>query len=136
MNKDCSGNELMVGGDEALSVLSDPKNLGEVIKPLSREIRLFDTYVSGTAFLQDASVLEKLRCGDKLLLVREDNKFDSHAILVMTEKKEKLGYIPETDNLIFARLMDAGKLLCGRVKNIEPKGTFRVINIEILLVDF
>jgi hypothetical protein len=87
-------------------------------------------------FIKDTSVFEGLKRGDKLLLQREENKFDNNAILVMTEGKAKLGYIPENDNLIFARLMDAGKLLCGRIKNIEPKGTFRVINIEILLVDF
>lgn len=128
--------ELVLGGKDALATIVDTGNLGEVIKPLSREIHLFDTYVSGTMFIKDASVFEGLKRGDKLLLQREENKFDNNAILVMTEGKAKLGYIPENDNLIFARLMDAGKLLCGRIKNIEPKGTFRVINIEILLVDF
>ncbi len=128
--------ELVLGGKDALATIVDTGNLGEVIKPLSREIHLFDTYVSGTMFIKDTSVFEGLKRGDKLLLQREENKFDNNAILVMTEGKAKLGYIPENDNLIFARLMDAGKLLCGRIKNIEPKGTFRVINIEILLVDF
>ena len=128
--------ELVLGGKDALAAIVDTGNLGEVIKPLSREIHLFDTYVSGTMFIKDTSVFEGLKRGDKLLLQREENKFDNNAILVMTEGKAKLGYIPENDNLIFARLMDAGKLLCGRIKNIEPKGTFRVINIEILLVDF
>lgn len=128
--------ELVLGGKDALATIVDTGNLGEVIKPLSREIHLFDTYVSGTMFIKDTSVFEGLKRGDKLILQREENKFDNNAILVMTEGKAKLGYIPEKDNLIFARLMDAGKLLCGRIKNIEPKGTFRVINIEILLVDF
>ena len=128
--------ELVLGGKDALATIVDTGNLGEVIKPLSREIHLFDTYVSGTMFIKDTSVFEGLKRGDKLLLQREENKFDNNAILVMTEGKAKLGYIPENDNLIFARLMDAGKLLCARIKNIEPKGTFRVINIEILLVDF
>lgn len=128
--------ELVLGGKDALATIVDTGSLGEVIKPLSREIHLFDTYVSGTMFIKEASVFEGLKRGDKLILQREENKFDNNAILVMTEGKAKLGYIPENDNLIFARLMDAGKLLCARIKNIEPKGTFRVINIEILLVDF
>ena len=128
--------ELVLGGKDALATIVDTGSLDEVIKPLSREIHLFDTYVSGTMFIKDTSVFEGLKRGDKLLLQREENKFDNNAILVMTEGKAKLGYIPENDNLIFARLMDAGKLLCGRIKNIDPKGTFRVINIEILLVDF
>ena len=116
--------------------VADQKGLGEVIKPLSREIHLFDTYIAGTSYLKDPEVLEKIKCGDKLLLQREDNKFDNNAILVFNEAKEKLGYVPERDNIVFARLMDAGKLLCGKIKSIEPKGSFRLINIEIYLIDF
>ena len=116
--------------------VADQKGLGEVIKPLSREIHLFDTYIAGTSYLKDPEVLEKIKCGDKLLLQREDNKFDNNAILVFNEAKEKLGYVPERDNIVFARLMDAGKLLCGKIKSIEPKGSFRLINIEIYMIDF
>ena len=116
--------------------VADQKGLGEVIKPLSREIHLFDTYIAGTSYLKVPKVLEKIKCGDKLLLQREDNKFDNNAILVFNEAKEKLGYVPERDNIVFARLMDAGKLLCGKIKSIEPKGSFRLINIEIYLIDF
>lgn len=116
--------------------VADQKGLGEVIKPLSREIHLFDTYIAGTSYLKEPEVLEKIKCGDKLLLQREDNKFDNNAILVFNEAKEKLGYVPERDNIVFARLMDAGKLLCGKIKSIEPKGSFRLINIEIYLIDF
>ena len=116
--------------------VADQKGLGEVIKPLSREIHLFDTYIAGTSYLKDPEVLENIKCGDKLLLQREDNKFDNNAILVFNETKEKLGYVPERDNIVFARLMDAGKLLYGKIKSIEPKGSFRLINIEIYLIDF
>ena len=51
-------------------------------------------------------------------------------------KKRKLGYIPEKDNIVFARLMDAGKYLIAKIDRIEPKGSFRQINISIYLVDF
>ena len=36
----------------------------------------------------------------------------------------------------FARLMDAGKCLTAKIDRIEPKGSFRQINISIFLVDF
>ena len=55
---------------------------------------------------------------------------------LLTEAKRKLGYVPEKDNLIFARLMDAGKLLAARIKKIEKKGSFNQISIGIYLVDF
>lgn len=67
---------------------------------------------------------------------REDNRFDSNAILTIDEKKRKLGYVPEKDNIVFARLMDAGKLLFAKIKSMEMEGNFRRIRIGIYLVDF
>ena len=82
------------------------------------------------------SVLDVIGVGDKLTLRREDNKFDSNAILILTESKKKLGYVPEKDNVIFARLMDAGKLLIARIAKIEKRGSFTQISIGIYLIDF
>lgn len=121
---------------KALIAGAGEKGLGEVIKPLSRETHLFDTYIAGTTHLKDPSVLDEIKVGDRLLLQREDNRFDDNAILVLNEAKKKLGYVPEKDNVVFARLMDAGKLLCGKIKRIEPKGSFRMIGISIYLIDF
>mgnify|MGYP002859486560 CR=1 FL=1 len=67
----------------------------------------------------------------------KDNKFDSRAIMVLTADGKKLGYIPEKDNIIFSRLMDAGKLLSATITEIkERSGNFRQISIGIYLVDF
>lgn len=71
-----------------------------------REIHLFDSFVAGTTHLDDASVLETLKVGDKLTLQRENNKFDSNAIKIFTEDKKRIGYVPEKDNIVFARLME------------------------------
>ena len=73
---------------------------------------------------------------DRLRLQREDNKFDDNAILLFTESGKKLGYVPEKDNVIFARLMDAGKMLAAKILKIEKRGTFTQIRIGIYLVDF
>ena len=108
----------------------------EMIKPLIREIHLFDSYIAGTTHLEDKSVLENVPEGMKLSLRREDNKFDSNAILVLNEQGKKMGYVPEKDNIIFARLMDAGKMLSAKVKNVEQHGSFTKIAIGIYLVDF
>ena len=69
-------------------------------------------------------------------LVRENNKYDSNAIMVLNTEKKKLGYVPEKDNVIFARLMDAGKLMVAKISKITQKGTFKQISIGIYLVDF
>ncbi len=129
------GNELTIGNENVVALVQN-NNLGDIIKPLSHEILLFDSYVAGTSYLEDASVLDEIKVGDKLILRREDNKFDSKAILVLDEKERKLGYVPEKDNIVFSRLMDAGKLLTAKIKAVAPHGSFRQINISIFLVDF
>ena len=111
-------------------------DLGELLQPLIREIHLFDSFVAGTTHLKDPSVLEEIKVGDQLSLLREDNKYDSNAIMILTAEKKKLGYVPEKDNIIFARLMDAGKMLAAKIKEIEKKGSFTKIAIGIYLVDF
>ena len=128
--------EITIKKSDGLIETLDKNGLGNILKPLIQEIHLFDSYVAGTTFLDDQTVLEKIQIGDKLSLMREDNKFDENAILIFTEDKRKLGYVPEKDNIIFARLMDAGKMLSAKINDIELKGSFTRISIGIYLVDF
>lgn len=130
-----ANNELTIHKDNLVSVIEN-MGLDSVIKPLSQEIHLFDSYIAGTAHLKDKSVLETIKIGDNLTLQREDNKFDSNAIIVLNGEKKKLGYVPEKDNIVFARLMDAGKLLMAKISKITQKGSFTQISIGIYLVDF
>ena len=116
--------------------LIDNHELGEILKPLVREIYLFNSYVAGTTHLEDQSVLGEIKEEDDLLLQREDNRFDQNAILVLTNERRKLGYIPKKDNVVFARLMDAGKMLKAKITTIEHRGNFTEIGIGIYLVDF
>ena len=127
--------DLIVKSEGMVPVL-EGEGIDKVIKPLIDEIHLFDTFVAGTTHLKDASVLETITVGDKLLLQREDNKFDDNAILVLDSQSRKVGYIPERDNIVFARLMDAGKMLQAKVDKIDHKGSFTQITIGIYLVDF
>ena len=116
--------------------LVESHELGDVLKPLIKEIHLFDTYIAGTTHLKEPKVLDSVKAGDMLTLRREDNKFDDMAILILNDAGKKLGYVPEKDNVVFARLMDAGKLLKGKVISVELKGGFHMIRIGIYLVDF
>ncbi len=128
-------NELTERKQAFVSVV-DRQELGDLIKPLIKEIYLFDSYIAGTTHLNDKSVLDVIKVGNMLSLQREDNKFDSNAILILYEDGRKLGYVPEKDNIIFARLMDAGKLLKAKITRIEQKGSFKQISVGIYLVDF
>ena len=129
-------NELSVNTGKLIEAVEE-KEIGEVLKPLITKIHLFDTYVAGTSYVPDESVFDKIKEGDRLILRREENKFDDKAILVLTEDNMKMGYIPEKDNLIFARLMDAGKMLEGIICLIkEENNGYRSIRIGIYLVDY
>lgn len=129
-------NELVEQKTGELVSAINQQGLGELLKPLIREIHLFDSFVAGTTHLKDTSVLDEIKVDDKLKLVREDNKFDSNAVMILTEDGRKVGYVPEKDNIIFARLMDAGKLLSAKITQIKKRGTFNQISIGIYLVDF
>lgn len=129
-------NELTTNRTGELVLAMEQHAIGDLLQPLIREIHLFDSFVAGTTHLSDPSVLEEIKVGDQLSLLRENNKFDSNAILILTADKKKLGYVPEKDNIIFARLLDAGKMLAAKIKGIEKKGSFTKIAIGIYLVDF
>lgn len=128
-------NDIIIKDTDLLTTVSQT-DLSELIKPLVNEIHLFDTYVAGTTHIDDESVFDTIEAGDRLTLVREDNKFDDRAIMILTKDGRKLGYVPERDNLVFSRLMDAGKLLMAKVTTHDLKGTFHRIGIGIYLVDY
>jgi len=121
---------------ENMLALMQGGGVAELIKPLQNEILLLETYVAGTAYIEDETVFDEAHDGDKLILRREDNRFDEKAILVLDQKERKMGYVPERENTVLSRLMDAGKLLTAKIDRLSPKGSFRQVNISIYLLDF
>ncbi|UUX33021.1 HIRAN domain-containing protein [Fundicoccus culcitae] len=106
-----------------------------VIKPFERDIYLFSTYIAGTTHVTGIMDLEPtLQVGEPLNFYREpDNPYDKEAIVIKNQYEVKLGYIPRKDNVVFSRLMDAGKLLFGKIKSKERKGNYLSISIDIYL---
>lgn len=128
--------DLVISKGNIVSVIEE-SGITSLIQPLVKEIFLFDTYIAGISYIEDQSLFENLKVKDHLILRREvQNKFDDKAILVLNDRKQKLGYIPRMDNEIFSRLLDAGKLLTGTVKEIDMDHDFYKIKININLVDF
>ena len=127
-------NEIKTVDQHTVAVVSG-HGISDIIQPLIREIHLFDTWIAGTTHLEDKSVLKELKVDDELVLRREDNQFDSKAIMVLNNNKQKIGYVPEKDNIIFARLMDAGKILKAKIQKIQEQGTWTKVTIGIYLVD-
>ncbi len=106
-----------------------------VPQPFERDIFLLGTYIAGTFYIENMDEIEPgLQEDDRLNLFREpENSYDKHAIVVKTTSGEKLGYIPRKDNLIFSRLMDAGKMLFARIISKEKQGRSVEIRIKVFL---
>lgn len=128
--------DLVKSGGSGLVGLLHGKN-GEISipKPFEKDIFLFDTYVAGTTHIEGIEELEPhLNNDDRLEFLREpDNRYDEQAIVIKTGDGVKIGYVPKQDNVIFARLMDAGKLLFGRITSKEKKGSWVKIDIKVFL---
>jgi len=103
--------------------------------PFERDIFLFDTHVAGTSYVEGIGELEPhISVGDKLDFFREpDNLHDKRAIVIKNTDGVKIGYVPKADNMIFSRLMDAGKLLFGRITLKELQGKWLKIDIKVFL---
>ena len=128
--------DLVKTGGSGLAGLLHGKN-GEISipKPFEKDIFLFDTYVAGTTHIEGIEELElHLNVDDRLAFFREpDNRYDKQAIVIKTVDGVKIGYVPKQDNVIFARLMDAGKLLFGKITSKEKKGSWVKIYIKVFL---
>lgn len=105
--------------------------------PFERDILLFETHVAGTTHVDGIEELEPfLKIGDRLDFFREPkNPYDAKAIVVKNTDGVKIGYVPKADNAVFSRLMDAGKMLFGKIKEKEINGNWVKILMDIYLHD-
>lgn len=85
------------------------------INPFEKEIFLKSFLISGTQFGEDLRALSiKISKGTEIKFIRETGNTDKFAIRV-EGIGHKLGYVPASLNEIPAHLMDAGKIIFGRV---------------------
>ena len=105
-------------------------------KPFVQEVELLNCNIAGTTFLNLKDIEPKLKKNQLLVLKREPkNKYDDKAILILTEDGQKLGYVPQEKNEILSRLMDAGKLLFGRLDEKNWFGRWLKLDIQVYLRD-
>jgi hypothetical protein len=117
-------------------VIKNSADMNEYLKPMSRDILLFTTKIGNTYKLKDKTPLLKLTIGENLYFKRAESKYEDNLITISNGKNELVGYVPEVDSPIFARLMDAGKMLFAIVKSISHTTSVPLIEIEIFLKDF
>lgn len=117
-------------------VIKNSRDMNEYLKPMSRDIFLFSTKIANTYKLKDKEPLLKLVVGERLVFVRGQSKYEENQIIIKSNDNEVVGYVPEVDSSIFARLMDAGKYLFAIVKSISHTKNVPLIDIDIYLKDF
>ena len=99
-----------------LALINGAFDKGGLLMPFTQEIFLIETHVAGTSHVPIKDMEPGLAVNDVLVFKREpENEHDALAIRIHDEKGHKLGYVPQAKNEILARLMDAGKLVFGKL---------------------
>ena len=129
-------NIIKIDDKNIVNILNN-KGALDIGKPFSQEIFLIEVHIAGTTHIDNIDVLEpELTEGVEVQFFREpNNQYDSKAIVVKDKEGNKLGYIPKEKNEILSRLMDAGKLLYGKVKTKKKLGDWIKIEMEVYLKD-
>lgn len=123
--------------DAALYALMH-KSFGETGLPLPfvKEIFLLECHIAGTTHLDLFKIESELTLQELLIFRREpQNQYDSLAILILDKEGHKLGYVPKENNEVPARLMDAGKLLFGRLEHKEWQQRWLKLRIRVFMRD-
>ncbi|HSW35021.1 MAG TPA: HIRAN domain-containing protein [Candidatus Limnocylindrales bacterium] len=62
-------------------------------------------------------------------------EFTTSIMILERRKGQKLGYIPRAKNEVLARLMDAGKLVFGKIEGLEKFNKWLKISIRVYMKD-
>ena len=120
-----------------LALIHGSFDKGGALKPFAREIMLLECRIAGTSYYNVKDIEQNLKQGSSLPLMREpNNSFDALAIKIMDEEGHLLGYVPRVKNEALARLMDAGKLLFGKIESKQWQGDWLQIEARIYMRDF
>ena len=97
-----------------------------------KDVYLINVDIAGTNYIDMSEIYNKLLEEDILYLKREpNNEDDSNAIEIITTDGYVMGYVPKENNFILKNLMDNGKYVYGKIKEISDD--YNHINIEIYL---
>ena len=107
--------------------------IDRAIKPLTQEIFLQDYFVNGVIFA--AEKLQMLKIGQELAMQLEDTPFGEQCITV-AEGDKLLGELMPKEAEVLIHLMQAGKKLTAKVKNIVIQPEYAALQVSIFMTDF
>lgn len=105
--------------------------------PFTKEIFLMDIIVAGTWYCDEIyDVFPQLKKDCMLRLQRDpNNKYDELAVAVYWGET-RIGWVPRKKNEVLARLLDAGKNCCMRVKELyTEKDDWKHIEGKIIMIE-
>jgi hypothetical protein len=100
-----------------------------------RSVLIQESPIAGFQFHRGDAIWSSLGVGEELKLVRESsNPHDDDAVAVYFQK-EKLGYVPRSENGAVAQMLDRGESLEARIsKLVTAEDPWERIRISIILV--
>lgn len=109
---------------------------GGGIQPFAREIFVLNEFVAGTTYCENIDdVIDQVTPGTMLKMRRDpENEVDEYAIGLYIGTT-RIGWVPMKDNLVIARLMDAGKAFTCKVVKVTNLGSWWKINVSIYMID-
>ena len=109
---------------------------GNDLVPFKREIFVINVYVAGTTYCDKIDELMEYLDKDMQLTMRRhpENEVDEYAIGLYF-KENRIGWVPMKDNLVMARLMDAGKMFTCKVVSVKKNSSWPRINVSIYMID-
>jgi len=129
--------DLIVIDPNILALLGNSFGGNGLPLPFVQEIFLMECHIAGTMYRDNLFELEAdLQKGAALVFKREPtNPHDALAIMILDIKGRMLGYIPKAKNEVIARLMDAGKLIFGKLEDKELVGDWLKIQVRVYMRD-
>jgi hypothetical protein len=130
-------NELVPFDADLLGLIQGSFDREGLPLPFVREIFLLETHVAGTSHIEHIENIEKDLSPQEFVVLRREpeNPYDELAIVIIDAQGRKIGYVPQDRNEVLARLMDAGKLIFGRVESKKWKRSYLLVNIRIYMRD-
>lgn len=110
-------NELTLTRQQTMLDIIHGANTDVPMNPFEKEIKLASFMVAGTLYGEQVRGLAiKLREGTDVKFFREPENADDKYAIRVEAVGHRLGYVPFAMSEIPSNLMDAGKLLYGRIK--------------------
>jgi len=129
--------DIVLTGDAKKALIKGAFGEDGQLMPFVQEIFLLECHVAGTMFRKLSDIESNLKPENILTFKREsDNKHDKLAIEIFDQEEHSLGYVPRKNNEVLARLMDAGKLIFGKIESVEKIDHWLRIEVRIFMRDF